>query len=67
MRRLGKLASLLARYGIDDQAPDTETEFLVKMFLAEKGRRKNTADFKAVVKDSGVLDVRVVQWRYEPR
>ena len=66
VRRLGKLASLLARYGIDDEAPDTETEFLVKTLLAERDARKNTADFKAVVKDGGVLDVRVVQWRYEP-
>lgn len=66
VRRLGKLASLLVRYGIDDDAPDTETENLVNMLLAERDARENTAAFKQVVKESGVLNVRVVQWRYDP-
>jgi type III restriction enzyme len=66
VRRLGKLASLLARYGIDEDAPDSESQFLVGVLLAARNKHKNAPAFKAVVKDSGVLSVRAVQWRYDP-
>lgn len=66
VRRLGKLASLLARYGIDEDAPDSESKFLVGVLLAARNKHKNTPAFKAVVKDRGVIQVRAVQWRYEP-
>lgn len=66
VRRLAKMASLLARYGMDDDAPDTETAAMVKVLLGAQKARKNTAAFKDIVKESGVLHVRVVQWRYEP-
>jgi type III restriction enzyme len=66
VRRLGKMATLLARYGIDDKAPDDETAAMVKVLLDAQRARKNTAEFKKIVKESGVLNVRVVQWRYSP-
>lgn len=66
VRRLGKLASLLARYGIDDDAPDSETKHLVDVLLAEREARKGKAEFKEIVKESGVLRVRMVEWRYDP-
>ena len=66
VRRLAKMATLLARFGIDDDAPDDATKAMVKVLLdAQKGRQK-TAAFQEIVKDSGVLTVRVVQWRYDP-
>jgi type III restriction enzyme len=66
VRRLAKLASLLARYGIEDGAPDNETKIMVKVLLDAEKAQRNTAAFKEIVKESGVLTVRVVQWRYEP-
>jgi type III restriction enzyme len=66
VRRLAKMATLLSRYGIDDDAPDTETAAMVKVLLDSRKARKNTAAFKEIVKESGVLNVRVVQWRYHP-
>jgi len=67
VRRLAKMATLLARYGIDDDAPDDETAAMVKVLVDAQRARKNTAAFKEIVKESGVLDVRVVQWRYDPQ
>ncbi len=66
VRRLGKLGSLLARYGVDDEAPERLSEELVDVLLQEREARKGTSEFKDVVKDRGVLKVRSVQWRYEP-
>lgn len=66
VRRLAKMATLLARYGIDDDAPDTETAAMVKVLLDARRARKDTTEFKDIVKESGVLTVRVVQWRYSP-
>ncbi len=66
VRRLGKLASLLTRYGIDGDAPDAETKILVNLLLAEHDARKTTKAFKEIVRDSGVLNVRALQWRYDP-
>ncbi len=66
VRRLAKMATLLARYGIDDDAPDTETAAMVKILLEAQKARRSTGAFKEIVKDSGVLNVRVVQWRYDP-
>lgn len=66
VRRLAKLGSLLSRYGIDENAPDALTDYLVDALLAERDARKTEAAFKEVVKDSGVLKVRSVQWRYDP-
>jgi type III restriction enzyme len=66
VRRLGKLASLLSRYGIDDDAPEDATTFLVSALLKERDARTGTAEFRDVIKTSGVIKVRAVQWRYEP-
>lgn len=66
VRRLGKLATLLARYGIDDDAPDTATAAMVKLLADAQRSRKDTTAFNDIVKESGVLRVRVVQWRYDP-
>jgi type III restriction enzyme len=66
VRRLAKMATLLARYGIDDDAPDDEIAAMVKILVDARRARKNTAGFKEIVKESGVLNVRVVQWRYSP-
>lgn len=66
VRRLAKMASLLARYGIDDDAPDDETAVMIKVLVDAQKAQRNTAAFKEIVKESGVLTVRVVQWRYDP-
>lgn len=66
VRRLGKLATLLGRYGVDDDAPDTEKAALVDVLIDELKQRKASAGFKKVVKESGVLEVRAVEWRYDP-
>jgi type III restriction enzyme len=66
VRRLAKMATLLARYGIDDDAPDDETAAMVKVLVDAQRARRNTAAFKEIVKESGVLNVRVVQWRFDP-
>jgi type III restriction enzyme len=63
-KRLGKLATLLSRFGIDDKAPDKAQKKLVDLLLKAYEQRKDTTAFKDVVKESGVLDVRVVSWRY---
>jgi len=67
VRRLGKLATLLSRYGIEEDAPEAERAFLVEHLCDEYERRKATPDFKRVVKDSGVLEVRNVEWRFDPK
>jgi type III restriction enzyme len=66
VRRLGKMATLLNRYGIADRAPDAKTEFLVGILQEEREARKGSKGFTNIVKDSGVLDVRMVEWSYDP-
>lgn len=66
VRRLRKLATILNRYGLDDSAPDGATDFLVSVLEKERAKRRKTAAFKQIVKDSGVLEIRMVEWRYDP-
>lgn len=66
VRRLGKMSTLLARYGLDEEAPETTTAFLVAVLEAERTKRKDTKQFKSIVKESGILEVRMVEWRYDP-
>ena len=42
VRRLAKMATLLARYGIDDDAPDVETSAMVKVLVDAWRTQKNT-------------------------
>jgi type III restriction enzyme len=65
VKRLGKLATLLARFDIAEHAPDEARAALVAVLLSSYEKLKNTNKFKAVVKESGVVDVRVVAWRYD--
>lgn len=65
VKRLGKLASLLSRYDIAEKAPDDAQKALVRVLLSEYRRLKDRKDFKSVVKESGVLEVRTVAWRYD--
>lgn len=66
VRRLGKLATLLSRYGIDDEAPDSEREFLVALLQDDYELRKKSKAFEGVVKESGILEVRNVEWHFDP-
>jgi type III restriction enzyme len=66
VRRLSKLGSLLARYEIDGDAPEKYRRTLVETLITEASARKASPEFRRIVKDSGVIQVRVVEWRYIP-
>lgn len=66
VRRLGKMASLLSRSGIEPAAPDEAVTMFTDLLLEEYESRKDSEDFQRIIRDSGVLSVRKVEWRYEP-
>jgi type III restriction enzyme len=66
VRRLGRLASLLARWDVDQGAPDFASKTLVTVLTDELQQRKDTEQFKSIVREGGLLDVRQVSWRYDP-
>jgi type III restriction enzyme len=65
-RRLGKLAALLARTGIDTAAPDEARADLTAVLVDAFNAHHNDDAFKAIVKDSGTIDIRRVEWQYAP-
>jgi type III restriction enzyme len=65
-RRLGKLAALLARTDIDAEAPDTARAALGAALVKAYTEQREEAAFTEIVKDSGTIEVRRVQWQYSP-
>lgn len=64
VRRLMKLARLLAHHNIDAKAPDKATKEMLGVLRAEYGRRKRTKDFKALVEDKSKVQVRAVNFSF---
>jgi type III restriction enzyme len=64
VKRLMKLARLLANDGIVPDGPDQGIELLVGVLRSEHERLKETDAFRTIVEARGTLDVRAVTWRY---
>jgi type III restriction enzyme len=62
VRRLMKLARLLARDGIDPDGPEHATAILQAVLDEEHERLQGTEPFRRIVEDRGRLDIREVQW-----
>lgn len=58
VKRLMKLARLLAHDDIDDKAPEKATKKLLDTLKAEYGARKRTKNFKALLEDKAKVEVR---------
>lgn len=64
VRRLMKLARLLALNEIDPDAPDKATEALLSVLNQEYEKAKHAEHFKSVVEEKKKLSVRSVNWRF---
>ena len=62
IKRLMKLARLLAHDQIDEGAPDKAAKKLLEVLHAEYGRLKRTKRFKALVEDNQTVEVRAVNF-----
>lgn len=62
VRRLMKLARLLANDALDRDAPETATAALVSALDAAYGRLRTTAAFKAIVEERATITVDAVSW-----
>ena len=65
VRRLVRLATLLAANEIDEDAPDKATEVVVRAILEERGRLAGSGTFAKALDEHGQLDIRVVDFGYE--
>lgn len=63
VRRLMKLARLLANDDIDPDSLDKATAALLGVLRSEYQERKESPQFKTIVEEKGKLDVRAVNWR----
>jgi type III restriction enzyme len=63
VRRLMKLARLLAKEDIDPDGPEKATEVLLDALRTEYEKLKDTEQFKNIVEEKGKLEVRAVEWR----
>jgi type III restriction enzyme len=63
VRRLMKLARLLANDELDDAAHDKAVDLVLGTLRSEYKRLKGTKQFKAVVEEKGKLEVRAVNWQ----
>jgi type III restriction enzyme len=62
VRRLMKLARLLANDAIDDRAPRSAREKLLGILNSEFNRLKKSARFKSIVDDKAKIDIEAVNW-----
>lgn len=62
IRRLMKLARLLANDEIDDDALSAAKNILLNVLDAEYDRVKNTERFKQIVEERGYIEVEAVNW-----
>ncbi|MBP9131246.1 MAG: DEAD/DEAH box helicase family protein [Steroidobacteraceae bacterium] len=62
VRRLMKLARLLAFDAIDEDAVATAKDAVLRVLNAEHGRLKNTARFKAIVEERAEIEIEAVNW-----
>jgi type III restriction enzyme len=62
VKRLMKLARLLAHDEIDEKATDKAAKKLLDTLRAEYGRRKNTTAFKALIEEKAKVRVRAVNF-----
>jgi type III restriction enzyme len=62
VRRLMKLARLLARDSIDPEGPEHATAILQAVLDAEHERLQTTEPFRRIVDERGRVDIRAVAW-----
>ena len=65
IRRLVRLASLLAADELDRDAPDVATREVVRAIAAERARLQSGAAFRRALEKHGQLDIRIVDFGYE--
>src|SRR5204863_8172262 len=63
VRRLMKLARLLANDDLDPDALDRASAALLDVLRSDYAARRETDQFRAIVEEKGTLDVRAVNWR----